>query len=160
MTIPTIKQLIKSRLLFAGLLFFGVNLTASHMFYQVNSYKIFLVILGVIILAVVNDLIFPKNAEQKIPWKALTILLLPVLVTIPGYFLFGGYYNYNFRYELAAYLVLIIWVSYLYRGVKDENDLSPLLFFIGITIIYVSLWAILEKIGYHPFILDSIPVSR
>ncbi|MBU3914735.1 hypothetical protein KKA14_04305, partial [bacterium] len=154
------EKLLKSKLLIAGLVFLGVNLWASYMFYQVNSYKIAMVVLGVSLMAILCDLVFPGNVEKKTPWKLLGILALPLIATIPGFIWHQGGFNYNFRYELAASLILIVWVSYLYRGVKNEEDLSPFIFLIGITILYASLWAMLERIGYHPLFWDSLPVDR
>ncbi|MBU2514769.1 O-antigen ligase family protein [bacterium] len=160
MQLPSINQILKSRLFLAGLVFFGVNSTHSYMFYQVNSFKIFLVLIGVSLIAVYNDLIFPKNANRIIPWKQMGIVLLPLLATLPGYFWYKGYYNYNFIYELSSNLILIVWIAYLYRSVETVEDLIPFLVLIGITIIYVGIWAFLERIGYHPLNWDSIPPSR
>ena len=160
MAIPTLQQLFKSGLLPAGLIFIGLNLTESYIFYHINSYKIFLMGVGVSLMAIYNDLFFTGRLDTKIPWKVLCIIAIPLIATIPGFIYYQGNYNYNFRYELATNLILIVWVSYLYRGVEKKEDLSPFIFLIGITIAYVSIWAILEKIGYHPLFWDTLPTQR
>lgn len=160
MKIPSIKELISAKLLLPGLVFFGVNFQYSYMFYQVNSFKIFLIALGVTIIAVFHDLIFPRNADAVVPFRQILLVSLPLLATIPGYFWHGGNHNYNFNYELTTNLVLILWVFFLIRGVGDEHDLKPFLFLICITMIYAGLWAVLEKIGYHPLSWNAIPADR
>ncbi|MCP4750913.1 MAG: O-antigen ligase family protein [Proteobacteria bacterium] len=146
----TLKNLITARLFIPGLVFLWVNLTTSYMFYQVNSYKIALLVLGIGVLMIRNAPVFPGTVESKIPWKAWGVLAVPLLATIPGYLVFQGSYNYNFRYELATNLTLILWVGYLYRGTRDEDDLRPFLALLGLTVVYTGLWSVLEKIGYHP----------
>ncbi len=158
--IPSFGQLLRSKLLLAGLLFFALNSTYSYMFYQVNSFKIALVLAGVSIIAVWNDLLFPEYTEGGVPWKQLLILSVPLLATLPGFLWHHGDYNYNFRYELASYLVVIVWGLYLYRGVRKEEDLKPFLFFIGITVAYVCCWAVLERLGYDPLHWGGVPDVR
>lgn len=159
MTIPTLRELVRSRLLLAGLLFLAVNSWASYMFYQVNSYKIFLVLIGVGFLAVWNDLLFSRNAEPQIPWKMSAILLLPIVAGLPGFILHQGRYNYNVWYELTPLLLLSLWAMYLYRGVSKERDLSPFFFFIGLTVFYLGIWALLEKTGYNPLQWGEMPLD-
>ncbi len=160
MKTPSFNELIKSRLFAAGAVFFGVNCTYSYLFYQVNSFKIFLILCGVSLLAIWNDLVFQKNTDRKIPWKQILISSIPLLATLPGLILYQGAYNYNFRYELTSNLVLIIWIAYLYRLVKSDEDLSPFFYLIGITILYVGVWAFLEKLGFHPLKWGAAPASR
>lgn len=150
MSFQYFNKLTRSRLLLPGLLFFGLNLTYSYGFHQVNSFKIFVFLIGITIIALRNTPFFPSIVEDKIPWKVWGILFIPLLATIPGYLYFNGSYNYNFRYELVTNLILIVWVIFLYRGAQNEADLSTLFNLIGLTVIYVGLWAILEKFGYDP----------
>lgn len=158
--LPAFSELLKSRLLLPGLVFFGVNSTFSYMFYQVNSFKIFLIAVGVTLMALWHDLIVPKTVGKRIPWKQLLIISIPLLATLPGYFWSQGFYNYNFRYEFVSNLVLVLWVAYLYRSVQEDKDLHPFLFLIGVTIIYAGGWAILEKFGIHPLKWGAIPEAR
>ena len=160
MRLPTFVDLLRSKLLIPGLVFLGVNITFSYMFYQVNSFKMALALLGVSLLAIWNDLIFPSKSEKSLPWKQIGLIALPLLATLPGYFWFDGFYNYNFRYELATNLILIVWVAYLFRSVEKQDDLYPFLFMIGITIIYGGLWAFLEKTGFHPLEWGANPPAR
>ena len=122
------------------------------MFYQVNSYKIFLVLLGVTLLAIRNAPIWPKTSDDAPPWRTWAILSIPLLATVPGILLHQGAFNYNLRYELATNLILILWVGYLYRAAKQEKDLHLLLVFIGVTVIYAGLWSIFEKAGLNPWV--------
>ncbi len=159
MKIPTINELLRSRLLIAGLVFISVNIGYSYKFYQVNSFKILMVLIGVSVLAIWNDLFFPENSDSRFPWKQTLIVTLPLFATLPGIICHQGDYNYNFRYELASNLILFIWFIYLYRGTEKQEDLNPFFFFIGIVVIYVGLWAFLERVGLHPYYWGE-PVSR
>jgi len=145
-----ISRFFSSRLLLPSLLFFGLNFTYSYRFHQVNSFKLFVFLIGITIIACRNIPFLPSVVEDKIPWKTWGILFIPVIATFPGYFYFGGSYNYNFRYELVTNLLLIAWVVFLYRGTRKESDLTFFLKIIGLTVIYVSVWALLEKFGYDP----------
>ncbi len=160
MKIPSLKELFSARLLLPGLLFFTVNFSYSYMFYQINSFKVFLVAAGVSIIVIWHDFIFPQLTEKRIPWKQLLLVSFPLIATLPGYFWHQEFFNYNFRYELASNLILIIWIGYLIRITKEESDLVPFLFLIVVTIIYVCGSAVLEKIGYHPSNWAGLPAPR
>ncbi|NQU62746.1 MAG: O-antigen ligase family protein [SAR324 cluster bacterium] len=142
-----------------GLIFLFVNATTSHMFYHVNSYKVVLVILGVTFFAFRNIPLFPSTTDDLIPWKIWGIMAIPLLATFPGLMLHRLNFNYNFRYELATNLVLLLWVIYLCRNVRREKDLGIFIFFIGITVIYSGVWSVLEKTGFHPLASVEQPVE-
>ncbi len=127
-----------SPLFIQGLIFFLVNVSTSHMFYQVNTYKIVLVILGVTLLTVI-----PSKTDFNIPWRIWCVISVPLIATFPGLIWYGGAFNYSFRYELATNLVLILWLIYLYHNTRHEKDLNILLIFISLTVIYASCYAIL-----------------
>jgi hypothetical protein len=160
MSIPSFGQLVKSNLFLPALVFLSVNVWGSNVFYQVNSYKILVLGVGVALLAVLVDLFFPQKTEGKIPWKVLGLISLSILATFPGYFWHGRAYNYHFAYELSAFIILSVWVLYLYRGAQREEDLSPFFFVLGLTIFYVGIWALLERIGYHPLAWNVLPEPR
>jgi O-antigen ligase len=150
MKLTPIKDWFSAPLLIPGLIFLFVNTSTSHMFYHVNSYKIVLVILGVTFFAFRNIPFFPTTTDDQIPWKIWGIIAIPLLATFPGLIWHQWSFNYNFRYELATNLVLLLWVVYLYRNVRQEDDLRLFIFFIGITVIYNGCWSILERTGLHP----------
>ncbi len=150
MKLTPIKNWVSAPLLFPALIFLLVNTSTSYNFYHVNSYKIVLMILGVTIFAVRNIPLFPSKINDQFPWKIWLFMAVPLLATIPGLVQHQLGFNYNFRYELAAYLVLFLWVVYLYRLVEHENDLNLFFVFIGLAVIYNGCWSVLEKTGFHP----------
>ncbi len=139
------------RLAAIGLLFFAVNAWVSYSFYHANSYKILMVLLGVTLLFFLHEILFFKNSSSKQIWKKAAVLFIPLIVTIPGYLYYQGQYNYNFNYELAINIVLILWAIYVARSITKEKDFPALILYLGITIIYVSFLAFLEKFGLSPF---------
>ncbi len=150
MKLPPIKSWFSAPLLIPCLIFLLVNTSTSHALYHVNSFKISLMILGITCFAMRNLPLFPSSTSNRTPWKIWLFLAAPLLATIPGLIWHQGSFNYNLRYELATNLVLFLWVVYLFRSVHQEDDISLLMFFIGIVIIYNGGWSILEKTGFHP----------
>ncbi|MCP4297033.1 MAG: hypothetical protein GY786_15625, partial [Proteobacteria bacterium] len=133
-----------------GLLFLLVNLFTSYMFYQVNSFKIVMVLGGVTLLFLVA--LWPGKwaIKEQPPLKVWLILSLPLLMTFPGFLIQGGNSNYNFDYELVSNLVLILWAGFLYQTINSESSLDIFLGFIGSCIIIVSIWALTSKLGINP----------
>jgi len=160
MKIPSAKETLRSNLILPGLIFLGINLTYSYRFHQVNSYKILLMLLGISLLVLWYDIFRVQVTETGLPWKFLLLLFIPLLAALPGYFLHEGRFNYNFPYELATGLIFITWAVYLYRSVRKEKDLPAFIFLIALSVIYVSLWAILEGFGIHPLLLEKDSVDR
>ncbi|MDH5560178.1 MAG: O-antigen ligase family protein [Deltaproteobacteria bacterium] len=150
MNISLAIELLKSRLFLPGLIFLGINLTSSYVFYHVNSYKIFLMGIGVSLLVLVFDLIPYKKIQNAMPWMMVGILAMPIVAAFPGYLVYGGAFNYNFKYELVTNLILILWCCYLYRNTKVEEDLTPFLWLLALTVVYTGIWAFFEKFG-NPF---------
>lgn len=159
MPIKQITSLVGSRTFLPGLLFFAINLSASTILYQNNSYKIALLLLAVTLLFLREDILRRAERVDHPPWKMGLLLSLPVLATLPGYFISGGSYNYNFDYELATFLVLLLWSGYIYRMASEPDALQPLFIMIAVTLIYLGVWAILEKTGYHP-LGGGVPVFK
>jgi len=147
----TSLKMLQEPLSLFGILFFGVNATTSYMFYQVNSYKIFLVACAVTLLAIITESPLRKAFSSAPPLRVWGTLSLPLLATIPGYILYKGGYNYNFDYELVSNLVLLLWAGYIYRAVHKVEDLSLFIFFIGVTLIYTGVWAFASRLGWNPF---------
>jgi len=143
-------NLVSAPLLLPGLILLLVNTSTSHSFYHVNSYKMVLLVLGLTLLALRHLPPIPSAIDTDIPWKPWLLLSIPLLATFPGLFRHGGAYNYNFRYELATNLALMLWAIYLYRITKRETDFKLLLRMIGLTILYNGCWALLERTGLHP----------
>ena len=129
MEIPSLNDLKKIRPLMPGLVFLFVNASASYMFFHVNSYKLFLLLTGLSILAVLFDIfLFNKNTYNSGLWEVWAVLSIPLIATIPGYFFHHGNYNYNFQYELAINLAVITWAVYLFRIIKNIRDLRLFFF--------------------------------
>ncbi len=126
MQIPTIKQMLKSNLLIAGLLFFLVNSFYSYPFYIIKDLRMVVFLTGLCIIVIWSDIIFAAKTDKKIPWKQVVIISLPLLATFPGFLLHKGAFNYNFQHELTNYIVLFVWVFYIIRGVYKKEDLYPL----------------------------------
>jgi len=151
------KGLFLSKTLLIGLIFFSVNATFSYMFFHINSHKIFVMLIGVTLLFIYSDLIFFKRpAPEATPpnelLKILAIVSAPLLASFPGYLIHKGAFNYNFEYELATGLILILWVVYICKNASKKSDVSVLIACVGLTIIYAGVWAFAEKMGYNPFV--------
>ena len=162
MKFSTAKELFSARTLLIGLIFFSVNATFSYMFYHINSHKIFVMLIGVTLLFILSDLIFfnrpaPNEMPPKKLLKILAIISAPLLATFPGYLIHQGAFNYNFEYELATHLILILWALYICKSASSKTDVSALLLCMGLTIIYVAIWAIFEKVGHNPFAPEYNP---
>jgi O-antigen ligase len=142
-----------------GLILFGVNLTTTHAFYHVNSFKILCLAVGVTLLVLRHLPVFPKADDDRLVGKVWLWLMFPLLATIPGLFVHRLAFNYNFRYELVTNLLLILWAVYLVRRTKTASDLGGLYVFIGLIMIYIAGWSILEKTGLHPLYPDTPPVD-
>lgn len=150
MPLPPAKNWISAPLLFPGLMLLLVNTSTSYHFYHVNSYKMVLMMLGLTVFALRNLPPFPSPVDHRIPWRIWLFFAIPLLATIPGFLWYHGAFNYNFRYELAALLLMILWAVYLCRCVRHENDLGFLFLCFGVVIIYNCVWSVLEKTGFHP----------
>ncbi|MDH5542771.1 MAG: O-antigen ligase family protein [Nitrospinota bacterium] len=146
MKVPSQKELLNSPLFAVGLIFLAINLTTSHIFYEVSDYKTLLALAGAAFLVVWYDIIHREKDSGEEPWEMWLILSLLPLATIPGYFVQAGHYNYFLFMEFSITLAVIVYAGYIYRNIKEMNDISPLIFLIGITVIYVSLWGLIENI--------------
>ena len=148
------RTFLQQKLFLFGLLFWAVNATTSYALYQVNSYKIFLTLVGVTLLAAYVVWSHSSRGDHKAPFSLWLFLLLPILVTLPGYWYNQGKYNYNFDYELVTNLTLVIWVIFLYRTTDRVEDLRILFFLMGITLLYSCFWAWGELIDFDLLSLD------
>ena len=144
----------------AGLLFFMVNAWVSYEFYHANSYKILVVLISVTILFLYQDVFLFKSTPSGKNWRYYLILCIPLAATFPGFIYHRGNYNYNFDYELTTNLVLILWSIYLIRCIRSDRNFKILIVFIGITIIYASLYAYLEWSNLNPFLPFNENVTR
>ncbi|PCI24681.1 MAG: hypothetical protein COB67_11425 [SAR324 cluster bacterium] len=148
------RAFIQQRLFLFGLLFWGVNSTAYYVLYQVNSYKILLVLASVTLLTIFVVWSYYQSGNRAAPWSLWGFLGLPLLVTLPGYWFYQGKYNYNFDYELVTNLSLILWVVFLYQITRRTEDLRVLFLFMGITLLYSSIWAWVELFDVESFSLN------
>ena len=158
MNISNVINYIKKPAFLAGLLFLIVNLHVSHQFYHANSYKIFVILVGISCLFLIQLLLY-RPGFNKLFIRHFALVSLPLIATIPGILIYQGGYNYNFQYELVSNIILILWVVYLLLGINSEKDFNILLQIIGITIIYVCLRGVLEFYGWDPLLGDT-PVDR
>ena len=144
----------------AGLVFFAVNAGVSYSFYHANSYKIFVVLLGVTLLFLLHDGLLYRFAPSRSSWRYYLILFLPLVATLPGLLYHRGAYNYNFQYELTTNFALILWAIYVIRSIHTERDLKAFLAVIGITVLYASVYAILERLNLNPFLPFDVNIDR
>ena len=144
----------------AGILFFAANAWVSYQFYHANSHKILIVLIGVTLLFLQRDLLSFKSMPSGGNWRHYGVLFIPLIVTFPGLLYYRGGHNYNFAYELTTNLVLILWSIYLIRSVRFGRDLKILIVFVGITIIYVSIYAGLEWFNLNPLQPFDENISR
>ncbi|VEN73594.1 conserved membrane hypothetical protein [Candidatus Desulfarcum epimagneticum] len=151
MRLADLKNRLSIRTLPAGLIFIAVNAVYSYMFFHVNSHKIFMALMGATILFAVFELKSLKWPPRPGRLKITAIMAAPLLATLPGYVINAGAANYNFEYELAAHLILILWAAYLFEAVREDKDASALVFFVGLVILYASVWTVLEEARQNPF---------
>ncbi|MGK5090860.1 O-antigen ligase family protein [Deltaproteobacteria bacterium TL4] len=154
------RNIRRSPLLIPGLLFITVNLWYDYTFYHVNTSKLLFVCGGVTLLFLLSDILafrkYNKGAKDKKHWLVMGIVAFPLLGMLPGFMLHGGKFNYYLPIEVSSTLILILWVGYLFKRTQSSLDLEVFVFALSLTSIYCSLWAFLEKTGYHPKYTQAI----
>ena len=144
-----------------GTIFFAFNSWYSYDFYHVNSFKLAYMGLMLILLFIIYDLglvtyykIFKRETIEQFqfPWKEALLYLGPVLATFPGYFLnLSIPTNYNFSYELATRIIVLLWLVYMMRAVRSDKQIITFLVIVGSTMIYIWFFGVLERYGLSPF---------
>ena len=141
-----------------GALFFLINAHYEYVFYHVNTYKICMLGLSVLLIYVYSDLINSTTpAKVRIAsWQVLALIALPTLATIPGY-LWHDNHNYNFRYELVSDIFLFLWAAYLFRQLINRNYQVAFFAWTIPLMIFLTGYSILEFYGVNPLSHTVIP---
>lgn len=144
-----------------GGVFFAFNSWFSYNFYHVNSFKLAYMSALLFCLFVIYDLLivayykFLKKEPFEVadfPWKEALLFLAPVLATMPGYLInLKSNVTYNFDYELATKLIVMLWMVYIIRFLKTDKQIITFLILVGITMCYVWFFAFLERNDLSPF---------
>lgn len=145
------------------LVFFSINAWYSYAFYHVDCYKLLVLGIGISLLFFKNDLVpllFKTKQIDPAPLNILIILVLPFLGTLPGLLLHGGMVNFNFSYETAIFLSMFLWIYYILKTIQEKHHIENIIFWIGTTIIFVSIISLFEKFGFNPFDWSALPTTR
>jgi O-antigen ligase len=114
-----------------------------------NSYKTFLLSISVLIFYILvewwlNPVLRRDKIELNLPsWKLITLLSLPILGTLPGLLITGGSLNLNIKHEIAIHIGYMLWLSYLFWSLKDNEELNRFLYIVGAVMIYLVLVGLL-----------------
>ncbi len=135
-----------------GFFFLWINLTYSHAFYQVNSYKLALVWVGLCGLVLT---LFLKKKETQIEvdplWLAAPLLL--ILTRQPGLLHSQMAFNYNFAYELASLILAFLWFFLLLIQLDDQAKIRVFFGWVAVVAILSGVWSLVEFIltpGAYP----------
>ena len=155
--------------LLIGAIFFAFNAWYSHRFYHVNSFKLVYMAIMLAACFVIYDLgmVFHR-LQQRIsienfifPWKMALLYLLPMLATLPGYFLHtDSMVSYNFNYELVTRLIVLLWIVYIVRFVSSDQSLRHFLLMMGFSMVLVVILTIVETQRWWPSVLQHGPQGR
>jgi len=139
-----------------GLIFLWVNLTSSHVFFQVNSYKLVLLFVGLLAWWA-WELAKPRELRPLAPvWLAAPLLLL--LARQPGLLVSNLASNYYFAYELAGQVMLLFWLYLLLQALDDLSDIRQFARFLALALALGAGWAIWEfpgVVGTGAFVQSS-----
>ncbi|KAK3596149.1 hypothetical protein CHS0354_027419 [Potamilus streckersoni] len=133
-----------------GIAFFLLNVWYSYYFYHVNTYKLF--VLGVIscLMLLIFTVIKPLAEDLMSGAKLVILLALPVVITVPGMLMTNMTYNYYFPIEFSSKVFLILWAFSLFLCIRMSGQRDTFIRWIAFTILYVSVYAILERYGLNP----------
>ena len=147
MTQFSFGYLLRWKAFLPGLIFFGLNTHHLYSFYHVNSYK--MVYMGIALTLAFSYIIIRAITQSKFvfSWKESLLFLLPTLGTLPGNIFNSGVGAYNFPYELATDLIVLLWIVLIVDNCKDNRDLQGFLIWYGISMLYVVFVSILERYG-------------
>lgn len=113
-------------------------LSHSFAFYNINHYKLVVALAGAFFLTLASSSDWSGLSSQKstdnsparksaIDWLLFLLLLLPILATLPGFFLSGGEYAYFFELEVSTWLVCCCWLFLFVYLIDDSTQLPYLL---------------------------------
>jgi len=160
-TSKAIKELLtgnQTLVLVIGILFFCINFSGDHVFYKTNTLKIVLVALSCTVLALIFvgyairkqlDKVQSDKQGQKL-FVYLGFSLLPIIATLPGLVLYFGEYSYMTVHELTVQLLCVFWGGFILIYVRDEKDIVLLFKLISISISYMCIIGLLQKLGIKP----------
>ncbi|MDT8448284.1 MAG: O-antigen ligase family protein [bacterium] len=148
MTAPRFSPFLGSKLTLFGLAFFAVNAGASYAFYQVNSYKLLVALLGALLLVAWFEGFGRKTWLPFAPRGLYFSLLLPTVAALPAAVVGGFAENYNFAYELASNLIIWLWAVYLYQTLAQPGQDETWVGWLAVTLAWSGLWALGEGTGW------------
>lgn len=139
-------------------LFFLINLSGDHVFNKTNTLKIVLVAFSCIALLTLFFIQQKKiiGSYKDRFWTFSFLLILPLLVTTPGYYLSEGKYGYGLSLELTSQSLCIVWCFLIYAVFDSKSQIYTFWKFSSISIIYVCLIGFAEKVGFDPLLRLSL----
>ena len=151
----------KPSVLLLGLLFLLVNINYDYFLYHINTYKILMLGVSVLLLYAFQDLLNKKDSTplRIASWQAISLMALPTIATFPGYIwnIYQGGHNYNFRYELVTDLFLFLWAGYVFRITINDNERLGFFAWIVPLMFFLMGYSILEFYGLNPLTTQQIP---
>ena len=145
----TSRKITTKLYLLPGFFFLLMVANGHAIFANSNSYKTFLLSISVLIFYILvewwlNPVLRRDKIELNLPsWKLITLLSLPILGTLPGLLITGGSLNLNIKHEIAIHIGYMLWLSYLFWSLKDNEELNRFLYIVGAVMIYLVLVGLL-----------------
>ena len=130
------------------ILFFAFSLLKSHIFYQLNSFKLMTLLLFLTTFIPIFYYKPYKVQFDNINLNSLLFILSPYLLTFFGLLLQSqGQYNYNFTYELSAFCILGCWFMMVKETFIEQKNLDIFFKMLCILLIIVAIHASIQ--GYN-----------
>ena len=85
---------------------------------------------------------------------------MPLVGTFGGWLLNQDYFSFFSWIELCSILASALWCYFLYKKLKRSEDWLTLFKWVGITVIFTSVWSILERFGLQPNNFLSLGIDR
>lgn len=147
MSAPPFTKALSSPLVPIGVVFFALNAWASYAFYQINSYKLLIALVGALVLVAGYEGFARKKVRPIAPKGLYMTLLVPTLAAMPGAVASGFEVNYNFAYELATNLILWLWAVYLFQTLYQPGRHQAWAGWLGLTLVFSGSYALGEFAG-------------
>ena len=135
-----------------GLVAIGMMVNIGPLFIRINIYKTFLMfvlltlVLGVLFVLPNSKYSIRENIIEKIPLKWMLLLSLPLLATIPGFFISGGEVNYLLNHEFSIHIFYLLWFALLWGIVKNKQSIQNFLPWVAIATIYAVVYGLFNSI--------------
>ena len=123
------------------LLFLAVNVFASYRFYNMNSFKMLMVLGGLALLLPVYYYHYPRFYFSKSSLHSAIFAMSPIILTFFGFIYSWGGNNYNLFYELPAFCMCAIWMMMVRETYRDQKNLDILFIGMALLLVYVLVYA-------------------